>query len=458
TRTITIANTGQGTLHFDARTGCVLRLTASESRGDQGIPYLALDKGEEDPRQGPLVTQGFDGPDVYGYYWIDSDEPGGPLYEWIELQGAGTDSGIHVDDEAVAVDVGFDFQFYGESYSQVMIAEDGYLSFTDYGGSAYTNQPIPHDSIPNSIVAPFWDDHYTPAGGTILYDTMTVGERSLFVVEWHEVPLYGDPMGSSLTYEVVLTSDGEILFHYKTVSDGQSASVGIENAAGSDGLCVSFNAANVHDGLSVLVASHPFWLRVEPQCGAVAASESQQLAVVFDARGLSPGTLSGEVVIVSNDLDESLVTLAATLEVLQSTEPAAPDFSANVNSGVAPLEVQFIDQSTGDVVGWFWDFGDGCTSTERNPVHRYISDGRFTVSLTVTDSNSVEFLEVKADYIVVDRAGDANQDGVINALDMTSTERIIVGVDSPTPGADANGDGSVNALDITRIELMIAEG
>ena len=51
--------------------------------------------------------------------------------------------------------------------------------------------------------------------------------------------------------------------------------------------------------------------------------------------------------------------------------------------------------------------------------------------------------------------GDANGDGVVNALDITKVERIIVGLDAETPGADANGDGVVNALDITKVERII---
>jgi len=51
--------------------------------------------------------------------------------------------------------------------------------------------------------------------------------------------------------------------------------------------------------------------------------------------------------------------------------------------------------------------------------------------------------------------GDANGDGVIDALDITSVERIIAGLDPPAPGADANGDGKTNALDITKIERLI---
>jgi uncharacterized repeat protein (TIGR02543 family) len=52
--------------------------------------------------------------------------------------------------------------------------------------------------------------------------------------------------------------------------------------------------------------------------------------------------------------------------------------------------------------------------------------------------------------------GDANGDGVVDALDITVVERIIARLDPPTAGADANQDGKINALDITKVELIIA--
>jgi hypothetical protein len=62
------------------------------------------------------------------------------------------------------------------------------------------------------------------------------------------------------------------------------------------------------------------------------------------------------------------------------------------------------------------------------------------------------------DTIVVSPAlpGDANGDGIINALDITTIERIIVRLDTPTAGADANQDGTINALDITATERTLA--
>jgi hypothetical protein len=52
--------------------------------------------------------------------------------------------------------------------------------------------------------------------------------------------------------------------------------------------------------------------------------------------------------------------------------------------------------------------------------------------------------------------GDANGDGIINALDITAVERIITWLDTPTTGADTNQDGTINALDITATERALA--
>ncbi len=50
-----------------------------------------------------------------------------------------------------------------------------------------------------------------------------------------------------------------------------------------------------------------------------------------------------------------------------------------------PLKIQFADQSTGNIVEWEWDFGDGNTSSQRNPVHTYADDGTYEVCLQVTN-------------------------------------------------------------------------
>lgn len=71
--------------------------------------------------------------------------------------------------------------------------------------------------------------------------------------------------------------------------------------------------------------------------------------------------------------------------IVAGTPPApVADLDATPTSGAAPLLVSFLDQSSGQVASWDWDFGDGTSSTEQNPVHNYETLGSFTVSLSVT--------------------------------------------------------------------------
>ena len=60
-------------------------------------------------------------------------------------------------------------------------------------------------------------------------------------------------------------------------------------------------------------------------------------------------------------------------------------FLANTTSGAHPLNVAFTDKSTGYPESWYWEFGDGSTSTEQKPVHTYSAAGKYTVNLTATN-------------------------------------------------------------------------
>jgi hypothetical protein len=87
----------------------------------------------------------------------------------------------------------------------------------------------------------------------------------------------------------------------------------------------------------------------------------------------------------------SLYTLASDLNA---------DFSASATKGPAPLAVGFTDLTAGSVTTWSWTFGDGGTSSARNPSHTYTTAGAYTVSLTVNGSSGSD-TETKTDYITV---------------------------------------------------------
>lgn len=64
---------------------------------------------------------------------------------------------------------------------------------------------------------------------------------------------------------------------------------------------------------------------------------------------------------------------------------------ANASFSVVPnyLAANFTDASTttGSIVAWMWDFGDGNTSTQQNPTHTYATGGTYNVCLTVTTAD-----------------------------------------------------------------------
>jgi len=62
------------------------------------------------------------------------------------------------------------------------------------------------------------------------------------------------------------------------------------------------------------------------------------------------------------------------------------DFTADITESCEQLEVQFTDQSLHNPTSWYWDFGDGESSIEQNPIHLYSAQGTYTVSLTATNS------------------------------------------------------------------------
>jgi len=67
----------------------------------------------------------------------------------------------------------------------------------------------------------------------------------------------------------------------------------------------------------------------------------------------------------------------------------SPGFSVRPFAPRVGWAIQFIDLSAGAPISWLWDFGDGTTSTERNAIHRYTTEGTYEVTLTVSDSEGV---------------------------------------------------------------------
>jgi PKD repeat protein len=72
---------------------------------------------------------------------------------------------------------------------------------------------------------------------------------------------------------------------------------------------------------------------------------------------------------------------------------------------ISDMTIAFLDMSMGDIESWFWDFGDGNTSTEQEPVHTYAEAGFYLVSLTVEGEECADSLAME---IMVDEPWNNN--------------------------------------------------
>lgn len=136
------------------------------------------------------------------------------------------------------------------------------------------------------------------------------------------------------------------------------------------------------------------------------------------------------------------------------------DFATNATRGIAPLEVDFEDASSGLVDEWHWNFGDGEVSTEQNPVHTFGS-GNFTVDLTVTNINgsSSHLLNIKAaeplNYTL--KPEDANQISIYGEeMNFSLVTNVLSSFKWYIDGKSINGTGvsvSSNTDDSSRVSF-----
>jgi hypothetical protein len=318
--TLTLSNIAEGTLDF---TVSDIRYALPTSAAGE---HLELLKGEEDPRQGAPVPDGYGGPDGHGYAWIDSNEPGGPVFDWVDISGIGTPALIFGDDvSAGPFYIGFDFPFYGREFDSFNVSSNGFISFTSTQ-SPFVNQPLPNTQAPGNMIAAFWDDLMVPDGRVYVHN-----DGARLIIQYDTVGRYG--YGGPYTFEIILYPGGTIVFQYLSMSSPRnSATIGIQDAAGLEGLQVAFNTGYVSDRLAVELAAIPDWLSASPVSGRVVSGASMDLDVAFDPSGLNEGDYEAELVIESNDPTRSSLIVPVSLNVTGAPQISVGGKAAFVSS------------------------------------------------------------------------------------------------------------------------------
>lgn len=80
---------------------------------------------------------------------------------------------------------------------------------------------------------------------------------------------------------------------------------------------------------------------------------------------------------------------------------AKADFEIDRNGICAGLPITFINKSVGSNLTYFWDFGDGSTSTDTTPVHKFSAERSYTVKLVVRDAAGCADSVVKQNVVTI---------------------------------------------------------
>lgn len=158
----------------------------------------------------------------------------------------------------------FAFSLYGTACSRVHIGSNGLIGF---GGTTglYTgyNTNLPTSGSPNCAVYPYWDQ-LTMASGQVKVGTVGSAPNRRMVISWVNVAHYYSS-STKLTFQVVLCEgSNDIIVQYLASGSanyayggGSSATIGIENADGTEGCLYSYNTRSVFDRTALLFTASP---------------------------------------------------------------------------------------------------------------------------------------------------------------------------------------------------------
>jgi hypothetical protein len=275
------------------------------------------------------------------YSAISSTQPGGPAYAWKDISAIGQDisSSFTVlagpktaKDEGIAgpINIGFAFPFFTNSFAQLYVSPNGFVTFSPFGGDTSTNTMLPGGSAPSNTIAFFWDDLDLSTSGHVY--TLTDPINGTFTLEFQNVRFKNTT--STVNCQLILKTTGEIVMQYQSLAFSNTCTVGVQNAARTQGLTVAFNQNYLQSGFAVRLTPVS-WLGLDGNAGFAPGSASNVVNVTFNPAGLAYGTYSATLLVQTGDANQPLVTLPVSLAITPRATWRQTHFGTAQNSGNA---------------------------------------------------------------------------------------------------------------------------
>ncbi|MFQ6609452.1 MAG: dockerin type I repeat-containing protein, partial [Fidelibacterota bacterium] len=213
----------------------------------------------------------------------------------------------HNDVSSGPIEIGFDFPFYGEYYSQCIISPNGWIGFGE-DNTEWQNGSIPSIDAPRPAIFPFWDDLNPINGGNSPdMEGMVYYQNSgdYFVIWFDHVAHWNGQIQGNYNFQAVLYPSGEIWYNYDALEGTiNRATIGIQNGDGTDGIQVVMDDDYVQENLSTFFRQTPDWVELVSSSdmfeGSLYESESVSITVSVGSNELAMGEYSSVLKLTTN--------------------------------------------------------------------------------------------------------------------------------------------------------------
>ncbi len=248
----------------------------------------------------PAVMAATGGPDGGAYVFTDSNETDGPPPGLLPMTDP-TDPDL-TDNGTTLVDLPFDFAWYGTTYDEVTVSNNGAFFFD--GASASASGSCPATSSWSGVAA-FWDDW---SADSVRYQTFGRYPYRAFVVDWEGThDSFGTGTGHVQAWLVEDRAEAVIMlddldFGSTSVNDGAQAVLGVQGGSGTGLEWSCSSSATVTDDMSA-------WFGPESARASTASRTTDELSATAWTGTNSTG-YAGEAIVVGDIDGDGLSDLA----------------------------------------------------------------------------------------------------------------------------------------------------
>jgi|WetSurMetagenome_2_1015567.scaffolds.fasta_scaffold00034_31 gliding motility-associated-like protein len=153
------------------------------------------------------------------------------------------------DDESYGpYNIGFNFTFFGNTYTQFYVNTNGQILF-GAGTDVSEEVSIPDATVPNNFIAALWDDLIVSGTGKILYTTVGASPNRKLIIQATNMGFYPNPIFMGTFLVILYEGTNKIQVQYRIIIDntstrahGGSATIGIENSTGTAGVQYAYHS------------------------------------------------------------------------------------------------------------------------------------------------------------------------------------------------------------------------